>query len=255
MERAKLIQNICNELYLFPNDKLENQRNVILVVILKAMKRGDEAEQAAAVRMATLAVLQSVREERFCCELSNEFLKFLNHSPAAISTNASICTALAFIELANNNELNNSPFLEPLMNLFRQFFCGAQSKQRKTLKENHIDETSAILRTRALEAWGLLLTTCSLDVVYTLVNNKIIEELTVLLMNDLATEFRIVCGQVICLIIELGQLRQSEYFEENMLDTCIVIRNILNDRRSASSTKRKSLNTRLRAVLQYVEVS
>lgn len=237
VDRSKVLDTMCKELY---SDNF-----------VEAIQRRHEVDQLEAVRMATLQVFQLVQKEHFSCELSNLFVNSLKDWPASISTNASIFTALAFIELINSQS-NNCPFLEPIMCLFRRIFYGPQSKQHS---QYGTDNISTILRTRALEGWGLLLTICSLDFVYILVQSKIIDELTELMMNHSDAEFRIVCGQVIALIIELGQLRQNEYFEENISDTCIVMKNIINDRGSASCSRRKFLKNSLRKVVKYVEVS
>ncbi|XP_037029507.1 interferon-related developmental regulator 2-like [Bradysia coprophila] len=141
-------------------------------------------------------------------------------------------------------------FLEPKMNLFRQIFSGTQSKHHKTLKENSTHKLLTNLRTKALEGWGLLLTLCSLEDVCILVRDKIIDELTELMINDSNAEIRIACGQLISLIIELGRLRQSKYFKQNMSDTCVAITDIINDRNSG---KHKLQNSSLREVLKYVE--
>lgn len=221
---------------------MADQKNVFQDLILRAMKRGNETEQLTAVRLATLIVLQLGREERFCSEISNVFLHSLKNSSTTVSTKASMCTALAFFELVDN-EHTNSALLQPLSNVLRQLFSG-----------NHklSEDPSDLLQMKALEAWGLLLTNISPKEVCSVVKSQTIKDLTEMLHTPNA-ELRIVSGQVISLIIEQGRIHDSSYLKSDISDICDVIQDIVNDRKELSRDKRKLQNTKLRDILKYLQ--
>lgn len=254
IERTKALKAICDELQdkLVPHTFLADQKNVILEIIFKAMKRGSESEQLAAVRLATLTVLQFGRDERFCSEISKLFFNSLKQSSATISTNASICTALALIELVDDEYSTNVSF-ESVMNVLKQIFYESHPRY-KSSKEDSSNEQSNLLRIKALEAWALLLTLCSPKDVCSIVKSQMIKDLTEMLHSSNA-EFRIVCGQVISLIIEQGRMHDSGYLKSDIPEICNVIQDLVTDRRSISRDKRMKQNTNLREVLKYLEVS
>lgn len=237
MERTKALEEICKELSYSPLTPLADQKNFILDIILKAMKRGGETEQLAAVRLATLTVLQLGREDRFCSEISNLFLNSLKHSSTSSTTSAAICTALAFFELVDNE---HGLSFEPVMHLLRQKFTP--------------NEQSNLLRIKALEAWGLLVTLCSPKNVCSLIKGKTIQELTEMLQTSNA-EFRVVCGQVISLIVEQGRIHDKNYLKSDIPEICNVINDVINDRRNNNRDERKLQNTKLREMLKYLEVN
>lgn len=253
MERTKALEEICDELQnkVVPHTFLADQKNVILDIILKAMKRGSDTEQLAAVRLATLTVLQFGRDERFCSEISKLFYNSLKNSSASISTNAAICTALAFFEIADDEHSTNVPS-EPVLNILRQIFSESHPHY-KSLMEGSSNEQSNLLRIKALEAWGLLLTLCSPKDVCFMVNDQIIKDLTEMLHTSNA-ELRIVCGQVISLVIEQGRIHDGGYLKSDIPEISNVIQDIVTDRRSIGRDKRMMQNTKLREVLKYLEV-
>lgn len=238
MERTKALEEICKELSLEPLALSSGQKNAVLDIILKAMKRGSETEQLAAVRLATLTVLQLGRDERFCSEITNLFLNSLKHSSTSITTNASICTALAFFELVDNERANSALF-EPVMNLLVQKFSS--------------NEHADLLRLKALDAWGLHLTLCSPKNVCSIVKSKMIKDLTGMLHTSNAA-LSIVCGQVISLIIEQGRMHDNSYLKSDIPEICNVINDVINDRRNNNRDERKMQNAKLREILKYLEV-
>lgn len=238
-ERTKALEEICKEVSLVPLAFLADQKHVILDIILKAIKRGGETEQLAAVRLATLTGLRLGRDDRFCSEMSNLFLNSLkNSSTSSSTTNASICTALAFFELVDNERANNVLF-EHLMEVFRQKFSS--------------NEESNLLRTKALDAWGLLLTLCSPKEVCSIIRSKMMKNLTEILLNANA-ELRIVCGHVIALIIEQGRLHDNNYLKSDIPEICNAITDVIDDRKNISRDERKMQNVKLREILKYLEV-
>ncbi|XP_037045013.1 uncharacterized protein LOC119080683 [Bradysia coprophila] len=250
-ERVKALEEICKECHSVPQTFLADHESVLLDIIVKAMKRGNEPEQLAAVRLATLTVFQLGRTERFCSEISNLFLNILRRLSSSNSTNASICSALAFIELMDN-ENSDSTFLEPAMSLFRQIFAGNHSN-RKTMNKDSAEELPITLRTKALEAWTLLLTLCSPEDVCSTIDSQQIKELTDLMLQNPTVEFRIACGQVISLIVERGRISECDYLKSDILDICCTIKDIINDRKNTTGDKRIFQNTNLREVLKYLE--
>lgn len=236
-----------------PHIYLADQENVLLDIIVKAMKRGTEPEQLAAVRLATLTVFKLGRTERFCSEITNLFLNSLRRLSSSHATNASICSALAFIELVDH-EQDNGSFLESAMSCFRQIFTGVHSNY-KTMNKDDPEELPVTLRIKALEAWALLLTLLPPEDVSSNIDSQQIKEFTDLMVDNSSVEFRIVCGQVISLIVERGRINDSNYLHSDTPDLCYTIKNIINDRKNATGDKRVSQNTHLREVLKYLEVT
>lgn len=244
-DRVNSIQEICKELPLLPHDFVVDQQNAILAIISKAMKRGTEQDQTAAVRMATLTAFRLGRKERFSSEISNLFSNLLNaKSAATVSTKASICTALSLIELLDI-ENGNDLFVEPTMELFRQIFLQNQSTAAKDSNE------STKLRTKALEAWGLLLTLCSSDDVRGFVKGPLVGELMEILSNDgNGTELRVACGHLFALLVERGRISDKNFLKSEISEICSTIGDVMNDRKNVASDQRKAL----RDVIKYLEV-
>lgn len=251
IERIKAVEEICNDFHLVPLAFLTDQKNVIVDIVLKAMKRGNEMEQLAAVRLATLTVLQLGHDERFCSEISNVFFNSVKQSSASSATNASICTALAFFELVDTEQGGNSDMISS-MSCFRQIFSGSQP-HLQTKNSACPNEHSKLLRIKALEAWGLLLSLCSQKNVCSLASGQLIKNLTEM-MHTSDVEFRVVCGQVISLIIEQGRIYDKSYLQSDIPEICNVIKDIVNDRRNISGDKRRMQNPKLREIMKYLQV-
>lgn len=240
--RTKALEDICKELQLnhIPHNFLSDQKNVILDIIIKTMKRGTEIIQILVIRLATLIVLQIGYDERFCSTLSNLFSKSLQLTAISPSVNASICTALAFFELVDNEHTGN---VFGKMELFRQIFSVPHK------------EESNLLCAKALEAWGLLLTLCSpKDVCSSIVKNRTMKDLIEMLHTP-NVEVRIICGQIICLIIEQGRMYDSTYLQSDIVEVCKVVKVLVNERYGIiSKDKRRTQAAKFREILKYLEV-
>lgn len=245
LERNKALDEICKELQLnhIPHSSLADQKNVFLDIIVKSMKSSNEAAQISAARMSTLIVLQLGHDERFCSKLSNLFSDLLRRSSNSPSVNASICTTLAFFELFDEEHTH----LGDLMDSFKEIFSGNQSSNGD--KSN---EESNLLRIKALEAWGLLLTVCSPKEVCSLVKSRNMKDLTEMLHTP-NIDFRIACGQVILLVIERGRIHNSSYLESDIPEVCNVIKELVNDV-YISKDKRRTQAVKFREILKYLEV-
>lgn len=248
LERSNAVKEICKELQLnsVPKSVLEDHKNTILDIILRSMKRDDGA-QISVIRLATLMVLHLGHDEKFCSQLSNVFSNMLRLSATSLPVNASICTALSFFELVDIEHTNNGQ-LRSVMDLFRQKFSGSQP-QVETTKRN---EESYLLRTKALEAWGLLITLCTPREVCSLVRSSTMKDLTDMLHTP-NVEFRIVCGQVISLVVEQGRIYDSNYLHSDIQEVCNVMKNLLNDR-NISKDKQRTQNPKFREILKFLEV-
>ncbi|KAJ6639181.1 Interferon-related developmental regulator 1 [Pseudolycoriella hygida] len=251
-ERVKALEEICKELQqnVVPHAFLEDQKNLILDIVCKGMKRGSDAEQSAVVRMATLTILQLGRDERFCSEISKLFLSSLRLRTASESVNSLICTALAFFELADDEETSSRNF-EPTMHLLKEIFSGNHSHY-KTSNAHSSSEGLNSLRVKAMEAWGLLLTLCSPKVVCSIVSSETVKDLIDMLhtSND---EFRVSCCQIISLIVEKGRTFDNSFLNSDVKDLCNVVKDLINNPSSVSKNKRITQKTKLREVLTCLE--
>lgn len=208
------------------------------------MKCADGTAQILAARLATLFVLQLGYDDEFCSKLSNFLSNSLRRSTTSPSVAAAICTTLAFLELVDNESMHNGS----LMDLLRDIFSDTKSNG------DTLNEPTSILRIKALEACGLLLTLCSPKDVCSHVGGRVLKDL-IEILHIPNIDFRIACGHVILLVIEQGRIYDSTFLQSDLPELCNVIRNVVSDgHKNICKDKRRTQNTKFREILKYMDV-
>lgn len=240
--RTKALEELYEELRERPAEYLSDQKNIFFDIFSNAMKRGSDPEQIAAVRLVTWLIFQFGCDEQFSSKILILFSNLLNvkRSSMSMSVKASICTALALIELIDS-EHGNRAFIGRSMSIFSQIITERQP------------DTDALL-VKVLEAWALLLTLCSPDDFHS-VTAPMIGELREILSDNTTTECRMVCCRVIALIFEQSRISENNFLQSEIPDICDAINNVINDRKNVNNDKRKLLREIVKSIEVWMETA
>uniref|UniRef100_A0AAG5DVN2 Interferon-related developmental regulator N-terminal domain-containing protein n=1 Tax=Anopheles atroparvus TaxID=41427 RepID=A0AAG5DVN2_ANOAO len=238
-------------------DFIDDRKVTLMDAVEKSLRRGKGAEQAWAARIIPLLVIQIEALEdigALVTVLKPVLLSTAQDGAAAYDARAKCCAALGLLCFVGVDDLSD---VLPLMKVLQGIFAGSYLKGDNS--PSGANAEAGALHSAALSAWALLLTLLPPSDVVALTlagGGNIVPSVHSLvgMLQSPHLDVRMVAGETIALLFELGRQHDDEFLEEELPEVIEAAQKLATDAHKYRAKRdRKVQRATFRDVLHYLE--
>ncbi|XP_050069778.1 interferon-related developmental regulator 2 [Anopheles maculipalpis] len=239
-------------------DFLEDRKVTLMDAVEKSLRRGKGVEQSWAARIIPLLVIQIEALEdigELVTVLKPALLSTAQDGSAAYDARAKCCAALGLLCFVGVDDLGE---ILPLMKVLQSIFAGSFLKGDNS--PSGASNDAGALHSAALSAWALLLTLLPPGEFVALMGGGAgtgivpsVRNLVGMLQSPIL-EVRMVAGETLALMYELGRQHDDEFLEDELPDLIELAQKLATDAHKYRAKRdRKVQRATFRDVLHYLE--
>uniref|UniRef100_A0A182N411 Interferon-related developmental regulator N-terminal domain-containing protein n=1 Tax=Anopheles dirus TaxID=7168 RepID=A0A182N411_9DIPT len=239
-------------------DFLEDRKVTLMDAVEKSLRRGKGVEQSWAARIIPLLLIQIEGLEdigELVTVLKPVLLSTAQDGSAAYDARAKCCAALGLLCFVGVDDLGE---ILPLMKVLHTIFAGSFLKGDNS--PSGASNEAGSLHSAALSAWSLLLSLLPPGEFVALVGGgggpgivPSVRNLVGMLQSPLL-EVRMVAGETLALMFELGRQHDDEFLEEELPELIEATQKLATDAHKYRAKRdRKVQRATFRDVLHYLE--
>uniref|UniRef100_A0A182Q0M7 Interferon-related developmental regulator N-terminal domain-containing protein n=1 Tax=Anopheles farauti TaxID=69004 RepID=A0A182Q0M7_9DIPT len=239
-------------------DFLEDRKVTLIDAVEKSLRRGKGVEQSWAARIIPLLLIQIEGMDdigELVTVLKPVLLSTVQDGSAAYDARAKCCAALGLLCFVGVDDLGE---ILPLMKVLHTIFAGSFLKGDNS--PSGASNEAGSLHSAALSAWGLLLSLLPPGEFVALVGGgggpgiiPSVRNLVGMLQSPLL-EVRMVAGETLALMFELGRQHDDEFLEEELPELIEATQKLATDAHKYRAKRdRKVQRATFRDVLHYLE--
>lgn len=238
-------------------DFVDDRKVTLMDAVEKSLRRGKGAEQSWAARIIPLLVIQIEALEdigTLVTVLKPVLLATAQDGAAAYDARAKCCAALGLLCFVGVDDLGE---VLPLMKTLQGIFAGSYLKGDNSPSSANAE--AGALHSAALSAWALLLTLLPPSDVVALATGGAggivpsIDNLVGMLQSP-HLDVRMVAGETIALLFEIGRQHDDEFLEEQLSEVIEATQKLATDAHKYRAKRdRKVQRATFRDVLHYLE--
>uniref|UniRef100_A0A182US99 Interferon-related developmental regulator N-terminal domain-containing protein n=1 Tax=Anopheles merus TaxID=30066 RepID=A0A182US99_ANOME len=239
-------------------DFLDDRKVTVMDAVEKSLRRGKGVEQSWAARIIPLLVIQIEALEdivELVTVLKPVLLSTVQDGSAAYDARAKCCAALGLLCFVGVDDLGE---ILPLMKVLHSIFAGSFLKGDNS--PSGASNEAGALHSAALSAWSLLLTLLPPGEFVALLGGSagagVVPSVRQLvgMMQSPILEVRMVAGETLALMFELGRHHDDEFLEEELPDLIEATQKLATDAHKYRAKRdRKVQRATFRDVLRYLE--
>ncbi|XP_058128195.1 interferon-related developmental regulator 2 [Anopheles ziemanni] len=235
---------------------IDDRKVTLMDAVEKSLRRGKGVEQAWAARIIPLLVIQIEALEdigTLVRVLKPVLLATAQDGASAYDARAKCCAALGLLCFVGVDDLGE---VLPLMKTLQSIFTGSYLKGDNS--PSNANAEAAALHSAALSAWALLLTLLPPSEVVTLATTGTgiipsVHNLVGMLQSP-HLDVRMVAGEIIALLFELGRHHDDEFLDDQLTDVIEATQKLATDAHKYRAKRdRKVQRATFRDVLHYLE--
>uniref|UniRef100_A0A182SKY9 Interferon-related developmental regulator N-terminal domain-containing protein n=1 Tax=Anopheles maculatus TaxID=74869 RepID=A0A182SKY9_9DIPT len=239
-------------------DFLEDRKVTLMDAVEKSLRRGKGVEQSWAARIIPLLVIQIEALEdigELVTVLKPVLLSTAQDGSAAYDARAKCCAALGLLCFVGVDDLGE---ILPLMKVLQSIFAGSYLKGDNS--PSGASNDAGALHSAALSAWSLLLTLLPPGEFVALMGGGAgtgvvpsVRNLVGMLQSPIL-EVRMVAGETLALMFELGRQHDDEFLEDELPELIEAAQKLATDAHKYRAKRdRKVQRATFRDVLHYLE--
>ncbi|KAL3853256.1 hypothetical protein ACJMK2_016811 [Sinanodonta woodiana] len=227
---------------------LQDRKMTVSDALIRCLKKGNGDEQALAAKCYSLLCIQLGPEaESLVLELQPVLLSIIADNSACLKARGECAiTVVMCVFIASSDLEQVAKVLEVLECVFKLSF----RKGDGTIPNHSLELCK--LHAHCLQAWSLLMTVASSNVVQVMVQKYLAKFADFLHSPDL--ELRIVAGETIALIYEMGRDEEDDFGGSLLDDLCEILKNLATDSHKYRAKRdRKQQRSSFRDILRAVQ--
>uniref|UniRef100_A0A182Y507 Interferon-related developmental regulator N-terminal domain-containing protein n=1 Tax=Anopheles stephensi TaxID=30069 RepID=A0A182Y507_ANOST len=239
-------------------DFLEDRKVTLMDAVEKSLRRGKGVEQSWAARIIPLLVIQIEALEdigELVTVLKPVLLSTAQDGSAAYDARAKCCAALGLLCFVGVDDFGE---ILPLMKVLQSIFAGSYLKGDNS--PSGASNDAGALHSAALSAWSLLLTLLPPGEFVALMGGGTgtgvvpsVRNLVGMLQSPIL-DVRMVAGETLALMFELGRQHDDEFLEDELPDLIEAAQKLATDAHKYRAKRdRKVQRATFRDVLHYLE--